>query len=75
MRETVLRLDDCRARVVCKQPKRQDISEGPPGEAILPGSQRANVLETPPTHRAQVRPVHRTHLHAGGWQLWTRRYH
>jgi hypothetical protein len=41
----------------------------------FPGSQRANVLETPPTHRAQVRPVHRTDLRAGGWQLWTRRYH
>jgi hypothetical protein len=60
MRETVLRLDDCRARVVCKQPKRQDISEGPPGEAILPrlpASKRLRDSTDPPSASASC-PSH-----------------
>jgi hypothetical protein len=60
MRETVLRLDDCRARVVSKQPKRQDISEGPPGEAVLPRlpvSKRLRDSPNPPSASASC-PSH-----------------
>jgi hypothetical protein len=60
MREIVLRLDDCRARVVCKQPKRQDISEGPPGEAVLPRlpvSKRLRDSPNPPSASASC-PSH-----------------